>query len=217
MPLQWTRSVDNFPSTLSGQWVRRNGGTNPLTSGGMITTNSTSGFFPAEFIARPSSGADQYIAVTIAQLHPGTSGGSPSCVVLRSPNNATTGTVPVLFIKNAQLGIFTMTSWAAAGIVTQSAYANANGGSNMAVGGRIEFWVTNNVYTTAYNGNVINTWDDSGTLTANQTGRYGAVIMQRASDGSATGQMGFDDCQFGDFAPTNVPMPMQAINRPNTY
>ncbi|MEV6432557.1 hypothetical protein [Nocardia sp. NPDC051463] len=182
----------------------------------MITTNSTSGFFPAEFIARPTSGPDQYIAVTIDQLHPGTSGGSPSCLVLRSPNSATSGTVPVAFIKNAQISIATMTSWAAAGIITQSAYANANGGSAMAVGGRVEFFVINNVYYAAYNGVVVNSWNDSGAV-ANQSARYGALIMQRASDGSSTGVMGFGDCVFGDYAPINVPMSMQAVNRPNTY
>lgn len=214
--LQWNRSRDDFSATLSALWVRRNGTTNPLTSGGMLTTNTTAGFYPAEFIARPTVGPDQYIATTIAQLHPGTTSGSPSFLVLRSPNNATSGTVPCALLRNAQIGIYTMTSWSNAGLTARAAYANANGGLNMAIGGRVEFYVIGNVYYVAYNGTIVNTWNDS-TVIANQTGRYGAAVMQYASDGSASGVMGFDDLVFGDYAPVDVPMPMQTVNRSNTY
>ncbi|WP_228002123.1 hypothetical protein [Nocardia australiensis] len=215
--LQWARSADNFAAPLSGQWVRRNGLTNPLTSGGMVTTNTSSGLYPAEFIARRTSTADQYVAVTLAQLHPGTSGGSASCLFLRSPNNAASGTVPVAFIKNAQIGIFTMTSWAAGGLAPRAPYADVNGGANIPLGSRIEFYVINNVYYVACNGVVvINPWVDSANI-ASQTGRYGGLIMQYASDGSASGAMGFDDFVFGDYRPVEVPTPMQSMNRSASF
>lgn len=214
--LQWNRQSDTFPSSLSAQWVRRNGGTNPLVSGGFLTTNTTGGLFPAEFIARPAATADQYAAVTIAQLHSGTSGGSPSAIFLRSPNNATSGTIPVLFIRNATMSLYTMTSWAGGGAVQQITDTNSNGGSNMAIGSRVELFVRANVYTATYNGAVVLTWTDS-TPTASQTGRYGGAIMQYASDGSGNGVMGFDNFVFGDLRPVDVPTPMQSINRTNTF
>lgn len=212
--LQWMRKADSFGGTLSSQWTRRNGGTNPLTSSGMLTTDTTAGFYPAEFVPRATRGPDQYSAWTIAQLHPGTAGGSPCGLILRCPNNATSGTVPVLLVRNTQLAIYTMTSWAGASFTERVAYTNANGGSNMAVGGRVEFYVTGNIYTGTYNGTPIVTWNDSGAI-ASQTGRYGGVFMQYGTDGTVNGVMGFDDFVFGDYRPVDVPMPMQAINRLN--
>lgn len=214
--LQWARSSDNFSSTLSAQWVRRNGGTNPLTSSGVLTTTAAAGFYPAEFIARPTRGPDQYCAVTIAALHPGSSGGMPSPLILRAPNNATSGTVVCAFVKNNQIGIYTMTSWAGAGLTVRTAYANSNGGSNMALGSRVAFYVHNNVYTATYNGATVVTWNDSGAV-ASQTGRYGAVAMQYENDGSANGVMSFDDWTFGDYRPFDVATPMQSMNRAASF
>ncbi|MFC8531954.1 hypothetical protein [Nocardia sp. NPDC057227] len=213
--LQWSRSTDPFSAALSAQWVRRNGGTHPLVSGGSITATS-SGFFPAEFIARRAVGADQYVAVTLTQLHPGTSGGSPSCLVLRCPNSSTSGTVPIAFITNTRIGIYTMTSWAGANATARAAYANANGGANMTLGSRIEFFVAANTYYAFVNGALINSWPDT-TAIASQTGRYGGLVMQNASDGSGSGVMAFDDFVFGDLRPTEVPTPMQSMNRSASF
>lgn len=214
---QWNRTADHFDSTLAvPPWVRRNGSTNPLTSSGQITTNTTTGFYPAEYTARSTQGPDQYAAVTITQLHAGTSGGVPSAILLRCPNNATSGTIPGLFIFNAAFRIYTFTSWAGASTTAQTAQVNANGGSNLAIGSRCEFYVLNNTYYALYNGNLIVSWNDSG-ATASQTGRYGGLAMQYNTDGSASGVMGFDDFVFGDLRPVDVPMPAQAINRPSTY
>lgn len=217
--LQWTRLSDTFSGSLSAQWTRRNSSFDPVTSGGMITTGTTAGFYPAEFTARPTRGPDQYVAVTIAQLHPSTgSGNTPSCLLLRSPNSATSGTVPILFIKNAQMGIYTMTSWTASGLTNRAAYANSNGGANMALGGRVEFWVVNNVYGCAYNGALISSWNDSSAI-ASQNTRYGGVAMQYGTDSgtSVSGVMGFSNFTFGEYRPVDVAMPGQGINRSGSF
>ncbi|MBF6374441.1 hypothetical protein [Nocardia farcinica] len=215
--LHWNRSYDLFSTTLSTSvWTRRNGSTNPLTSGGILTTNTSTGFFPAEYVAVRTSGPDQYMSATIGALHSGTSGGSPSALVLRSPNSATSGTVAVLLVKNAQIGIYTMTSWAAAGLTARAPYANANGGANLDIGGKVEFFVLNNTYYGLYQGSVVVSWEDTG-LIVNQAARYGAVVIQRASDGSATGQMGFDNFTFGDLRPTDIANPQQAVARSSSF
>ncbi|WP_405490517.1 hypothetical protein [Nocardia sp. NBC_00511] len=216
--LQWYRRYDGFPSTLASAWVRRNGSTNPLTASGVLTTNTTAGFYPAEFTGRPTRGPDQYSAVTVAALHPGTSGGTASCLFLRSPNNATSGTVAVLFITNRQIGIYTMNTWAAGSLTAQGGgYANVNGGSDMPAGSRIEFYVANGTFYGTYNGSTIVTWADTG-ATVSTTGRYGGAIMQYNSDASSiNGCMGFDDFVFGDLRPVDVAMPMQSINRPTSF
>lgn len=211
--LHWNRTYDTFSGALStAAWTRRNGSTNPQTVGGILTTSSSGGFFPAENVSVRTSGPDQYMSVTVGALHPGSSGGSPSALVLRSPNSATSGTVPVLLVRNAQVGIYTMTSWAAAGLTARAPYANANGGANMDIGGKIEFFVRSDTYYGLYQGAVIVSWPDTG-LVANQSARYGAVVIQRASDGSSTGQMGFDNFTFGDLRPTDIANPQQAIIR----
>lgn len=213
--LQWNRQSDTFPSSLSAQWVRRNGSTDPQVISGLLTASTAGGFFPAEFIARPAVTADQYASVIVGSLAAGTVG-APSAIVLRTPNSATSGTVPLLFINNQQLGIYTMTSWAAAGLTARAAFASSNGGSNVPVGSHIEFFVLGNTYYGVCNGVVIVSWPDT-TAIASQTGRYGAAIMQYASDGGSNGVMGFDNFQFGDFRPRDVPMRMQAVSRSSTY
>lgn len=215
--LCWRRSYDTFSAALStASWTRRNGSTNPLVSGEILTTNTSAGWYPAENVSVRASGPDQYASVTIGALHSGSSGGSPSALFLRSPNNATSGTLPILLVRNAQMGIYTMTSWAAAGVTARAPYANANGGANMEIGGKVEFFVLDNTYYGLYEGTVIVSWGDSEAI-ASQTGRYGGVVIQRASDGSTTSQMGFDDFTFGDLRPVDIPNPQQAVNRSSSF
>ncbi|WP_029932499.1 hypothetical protein [Nocardia otitidiscaviarum] len=210
------RRTDDFTGTLSAFWVRRNGSTNPLTSSGRLTCNTTNGFYPAEYIARATPTRDQYVAVTLAQLAAGTAGGAASGLMLRCPNSSSPGTVVLAYFTNRQMGIATMTGWTGGGFTWRADAVNYNGGADAEVGSRIEFLVVDDVFRTFVNGVQINAWDDTGNI-ANQNARYGGALIQRGNDGTATGQMAFDDFAFGPPHPINIPMPQQAVGRAGFY
>lgn len=210
------RRSDDFSTTLSGLWVRRNSGSDPQTSSGLLTCSSTSGFYPAEYIAIPTQTGDQSVSVTIAALSAGSSAGIASGLMLRCPNSATAGTVPFAYFNNRQIGIYTMTTWAGGSATARASLTNMNGGSNIAVGTRIEFRVDTNIFRTFVNGVLLNTWNDSGAI-ANPNARYGGAIIQRGTDGLATGNQQFDDFSFGPARPIDIPMPTSAVTRPAFY
>jgi hypothetical protein len=219
MVLQWWREAEECGTNgalNSSLWTKRNGSTNPQILSNALSSNTSAGVYPAEFISRRTSSGDQYAGTQVVALHPGTSGGVAAALLLRTPNSSTVGTIAALFWNNINMEIDTWTSSWSSPSVTQRVTAAMNGGSNIAVGTKIEFTVVGNVFTGYYNGVVLVSWNDSTNIVST-TNRYVGYVAQYGTDGSASGVMTHAPFVGGDWRPVDVPTPSSTVNRSNLF
>lgn len=217
--LQWLREAEECATNgalNSAVWTKRNGSTNPQILSNALSSSATNGVYPAEFIARKTSSGDQYAGTRVVALHPGTSGGVAAALLLRTPNSSTVGTIAALFWNNWNMEIDTWTTSWSSPSVTQRVTASMNGGSNIAVGTKIEFTVVGNIFTGYYNGAALVTWNDSTNIVST-TNRNVGYAAQYNTDGSASGVMTNAPFVGGDWRPVDVPMPSSTVSRSNLF